>query len=112
MNLNELSTIIRHIRKTTTCPGCNKRYNFQDISIIASTKFECLLELRCDACKKSSLTDIVATPKNRNHGGIETKIEVPLINQIIRDGITDNDILDIKNFLNSFDGDFKKLFHV
>lgn len=110
MNLNELATIIRHIRKTTACPGCKKRYNFQDISIIASTKFECLLELRCDVCKKSSLTDIVAAPKDRNHGEIEA--EVPLINQIIRDGITDNDILDIKNFLNSFDGDFKKLFHV
>ena len=39
-----------------------------------------------------------------------TENNVPLINQVIKDGITDNDILDVKNFLENFDGDFKKLF--
>jgi hypothetical protein len=105
MNLQELSEIIKYVRKESSCPKCKRKYNFQDISIIASTKFECLLELRCQYCKTSVLSDIVATPKNK----VDTR-NVPLISHIMRENITDNDILDVKNFLNNFDGDFKKLF--
>mgnify|MGYP007016036022 CR=1 FL=1 len=108
MNINELTTIIKHIKKTSPCPGCKKLYNIQDISVLASTKHECLLEMKCKYCKKTSLSDIVATPVNRKKGKVDT--EVPLINQVIRNGITDDDILDTKNFLNKFDGNFKKLF--
>lgn len=103
MNLKELTEIIQHVRKTTECPHCKRKYNTQDISVLASTKFECLLELKCHYCKKTALTDIVATPKKPNN--------VPLINQVITNRITYNDILDVKNFLDNFDGDFKKLFH-
>jgi hypothetical protein len=107
MNLNDLTTIIRHVRKNTQCPHCDRKYNTQDISVLASTKNECLLELKCHYCKKMALTDIVASAKGeaeiRNN-------KIPLINQVIKNGITDNDILDVRNFLGSFDGDFKELF--
>ena len=109
MNLHELQTIISHIRKSSTCPHCEKKYNIKDISVLASTSNEVLLELKCHYCKKTALTDIVA---NRKGDDPKQKIEaeVPLINRVIKDGITDNDILDVRNFLESFDGDFKKLF--
>lgn len=109
MNINELTVIIKHIKKTSPCPSCKKLYNIQDISILASTKHECLLEMRCKYCKKTSLSDIVATPINRKSKSPQDT-EVPLINQVIRNGITNDDILDTKNFLNKFDGNFKKLF--
>jgi hypothetical protein len=51
------------------------------------------------------LTDIVSTPK-----GEQTQQEVPLINQLPTDKITDNDVLDVRNFLTDFDGNFKSLF--
>ncbi|MBT3704475.1 hypothetical protein HOG17_01710 [Candidatus Peregrinibacteria bacterium] len=103
MNFFELELIIKHVRKNNTCPHCDKRYNIKDISVLASTQQECLLELKCQYCKKTALTDIIASSKAPK--------DVPLINQMIKNGITDNDILDVKNFLESFDGDFKKLFH-
>jgi len=108
MNINDLLIVIKHVRKNSLCPHCNKRYNTQDISILASTKNECLLELKCPYCKKTALTDIVSTQKDNEESEINS---VPLINQIIKDGISNNDILDVKNFLDNFDGDFKKLFH-
>ena len=103
MNLKELTEIIQYVRKTTECPNCKRKYNLKDISVLASTKFECLLELKCHYCKKTALTDIVATPKKADN--------VPLINQVLTEKITDNDVLDAKIFLDNFDGDFKKLFH-
>lgn len=108
MNINDLIEVIRHVRKNMNCPHCKKRYNAQNISVLASTKNECLLELTCQYCKKTMLTDLVATPRDPNQK--EETPSVPLINQVITNGITDNDILDVKNFLNRFDGDFKKLF--
>jgi len=108
MNINELTAIIRHIKKTSACPSCNKLYGIADISILASTKNECLLEMKCKYCKKVALSDIVATPTNKK--GQFRENEIPLINQVIRNGITNDDVLDTKNFLNHFDGNFKKLF--
>lgn len=115
MTLPELFEVLKYVRKSIPCPNCQKRYNIQNISVLASTKFECLLELNCKYCKKSSLTDLVATPRDstKNTKDIENheiRETVPLVNQIFRGGINENDILDIKNFLKSFDGDFKKLF--
>jgi len=109
MNLHELQKIISHIRQSATCPHCDKRYNIKDISVLASTKNEVLLELKCHYCKKTALTDIIANKKGSG-GHQQITPEVPLINRVIKDGITDNDILDVRNFLDSFDGDFKKLF--
>lgn len=109
MNLNELLVIVRHIKKSSPCPSCNRPYRQQDISILASTKYECLVEMRCRYCKKTSLSDIVATPRERKPGE-KIQNEVPLINQVIRNGITENDVLDIKNAMKNFDGNFKKLF--
>ena len=108
MNINELTAIIKHIKKNSPCPSCKKLYGIQDISILASTRHECLLEMKRKYCKKVSLSDIVATPVNKK--GSFKENDVPLINQVIKNGITNDDILDTKNFLNHFDGNFKKLF--
>lgn len=112
MTLPELYEVLKYVRKSIPCPNCQKRYNIQNISVLASTKFECLLELHCKYCKKSSLTDLVATPKDSQNSveSLEMKESVPLVNQIFRGGINKDDVLDIKNFLKNFDGDFKKLF--
>jgi hypothetical protein len=107
MNLQELAIAVQFVKKQMPCPHCKKRYTSKDIHVVASAKYECLLEMHCSYCNKNAMTDLVATPKN--HTGNE-KPSLPLINQVIRNGITDNDILDVKNFLSNFDGDFKKIF--
>jgi len=107
MNLQGLATAVQYVKKQVPCPHCKKRYNSKDVFVIASSEFECLLEMRCSYCKKTAITDLVAAPRDQKGLG---KPSLPLINQVIRDGITENDILDIKNFLSNFDGDFKKIF--
>jgi len=103
MNINDLLTIVKEIKRVASCPHCSKKYTIKNIGVIASTKDECVLSLKCQYCKKTSLMDVV--PRNKI-----VENSVPLMNQIIKDGITKNDILDIKNFLANFDGDFKKIF--
>ena len=100
MNLNEIKTVVDHLNKTSKCPSCDGKYKKENINIIATTNTEGLFELYCHKCKANSIANVIATPSseyiaefNRGHKGVSK-----------------NDILDVKNFLNTFDGDFKKIF--
>lgn len=100
MNIYDLSTVIDNIHKKCKC-ACNKKYNVKDIHIIATTSNEALIEMHCRNCDIVTIITVMLNP------------EMEIKNQNIqRDHkqITKNDILDVKNFLNNFDGDFKKIF--
>lgn len=102
MNFADLQNTVEHLLKTSKCLHCKKSYKLDDINILATTKLEGLFDMRCRDCKCSTIVTVVLAPE---------KIEVK--NQkIARDhnGISRNDVLDIKNFLNNFDGNFKKIF--
>jgi NAD-dependent SIR2 family protein deacetylase len=100
MNFNEIKNTIEHLKKTCKCQQCNNRYDDKDISVIATTNIEGMMEMRCDKCKTSTLVTVIIAPE----------IEIKENNSRTHKGISDNDILDVKNFLNNFDGDFKKAF--
>jgi hypothetical protein len=102
MNFKEIRTTVEHLLKTSKCQGCKKNYTEENVHLIATTGSEGLFELRCNDCRQASIVTVVITPPelrvkskdmNRKHGGI-----------------SENDILDIKNFLTKFDGNFKKIF--
>ncbi|MFA6918172.1 MAG: hypothetical protein WC285_05090 [Candidatus Gracilibacteria bacterium] len=61
-----------------------------------------MIEMRCAKCKLSTLVTVIVTP---------AALEIKEQNHRTHRGISDNDILDVKNFLNNFDGDFKKVFN-
>lgn len=106
MNYSELNSAITHLLKTSTCSHCKKKYDLEDINILATTKMEGLFDIRCKKCDCSTLVTVVLIPKgktDREH----RKIEEPTIET---SSITRNDVLDIKNFLTHFDGNFKKIF--
>jgi hypothetical protein len=99
MNLDEIKSVYEHLLKTCKCPECDSKYKEKNIELIATTKTEGLLDMECPKCKLGVWVTVVSGTKlnielNREHGGISK-----------------NDILDIKNSLNRFDGDFKKIFN-
>ena len=100
MNFKEIKNAVEHLQKTCKCMQCNIGYNPEDIHVIATTKIEGLLETKCNKCKTSTIVTILIAPK----------IEIKEQNTRKHQGISPDDILDIKNFLSTFDGDFKKIF--
>ncbi|MEK7672616.1 MAG: hypothetical protein AAB373_01905 [Patescibacteria group bacterium] len=103
MKFTEIQSALEYLVKKSTCLHCKAKYTFDDIQIIASTKFEGLFELRCSKCDSSSIVTVFLSPT------METMSE-GVDAMVIGDKISNNDILDIKNFLSGFDGNFKKLF--
>ncbi len=98
MNFRELRSAIKYIQKECKCTDCNTKYREVDIHTIATTKDEALFELQCNKCGLNT----VITMKNQ----LSIDLEYASKNKISQD-----DILDMKIFLNKFDGNFKKLFN-
>lgn len=100
MKFSDIKNALKHLVKTNRCLHCRGQYDLEEINIIATTKLEGLFEMHCGKCHLSSIMTVVVSPE----------IEVKKTQGRSHGGISPNDILDVKNFLNNFDGDFKKLF--
>jgi hypothetical protein len=101
MNIHEIESTITQLMQTCECLGCKSKYTEEKINVIATTQKEGLFEMHCEKCHSTSLVTVMInkpTPVDgqRQHSKIEK--------------ISKNDVLDMKNFLQSFDGNFKKIF--
>jgi hypothetical protein len=108
MNINDIKKTIEHISKRCKCLECKNKLKIEDINVIATTNKEGLFETKCSKCNCSSIINVVISTQNpfkQNKKSVSEKISNTKTTEII----TTNDILDIKNFLNNFDGNFKEI---
>ncbi len=94
MKFSDIRSAVKHLLKETKCLQCKKKYGLEDVSIIATTQNEGMFELTCGECQTST----IITMSKFNKG------------ERMHKSISEDEVLDIKNFLNRFDGNFKKLF--
>lgn len=100
MNIEELNHSGDHIEKHCKCVHCKAKYDIADLQVIATTQTEALFEAHCQNCGASTLINVMITPE------IEIKEQNASRSH---KGITENEVLDMKNFLNTFDGDFSTI---
>lgn len=110
MNFQDLRIIIRQIKKNINCPKCKGKYSDQDIEVIGTLGDEhTFFHAVCPKCEAEAVIN-VAIQMN------DMEINIPelkkLANNISKEKVSINEILDIHNFLDNFDGDFKDLFRV
>lgn len=98
MNYPEIKNVIKHLKKTCKCLNCESKFNYEDINVIATTNTEGLFETRCKNCESSTIVTVLLEPN------------VKIAPYRIHGRISGNEVLDMKNFLNKFDGNFKKIF--
>ncbi len=106
MNIPEIKNALKHLQKTCKCPNCKTCYIDEHINVVATTQNEGLFDMRCESCKLTTLVTVVLTPKNQKQ---EITEKIVGGNRTHR-GISQNDVLDVKNFLKNFDGNFKEFF--
>lgn len=105
MNYNELKELIRHLKKIVPCGTCEKKFTNDAIHVISSYKDEALFHFNCPHCSNQLLVHVSIT----DQGSEKSTLNIQATNT---DSISENDVLDIHNFLNGFKGDFKKLFSI
>ncbi|PIZ75303.1 hypothetical protein COY05_04175 [Candidatus Peregrinibacteria bacterium CG_4_10_14_0_2_um_filter_38_24] len=100
MNTNEIKSTVKQLTETCECLSCKTKYKENKINVIATTKKEGLFEMHCDKCHSTSLVTVMINKITQLEGQRQhSKIE----------SISKNDVLDMKNFLQNFDGNFKKI---
>lgn len=97
MNYEDLKAILRHLKDMMKCTKCDTRFRDKNITILATIPAEGLFQLYCQKCNHSMLVNIAIPAEGEGH-------------TISKESITANEILDMRNFLKNFNGDFKKLF--
>lgn len=112
MNYKILKEIIVTLKEKITCPGCNKHISNRETSIEDISDNQLIVKFSCTRCKCESLIEVnliktsdIAKAQNeaRKHQGLQ--VTARTIKTISHD-----DILDAKNFLKNFTGDFKEIF--
>ena len=103
MHYGELKSIIRHLKKVVPCSNCQKKFEDEAIRVLTTFNQEALFHFTCFNCKNQIIVHVSVTEQNE----AESKLSIQTQNA---PKISYNDFLDIHNFLNQFDGDFKDLF--
>lgn len=103
MNFAELKEIIKYLKKTVTCSTCNKKYANEDIRILTTVENEGLFHIHCHHCHNEVIVHITIFEQTKEKSSISIETRKA-------GNISEDDILDIHNFLNRFNGDFKQLF--
>jgi hypothetical protein len=109
MNFSEIEHAVRHLISTCKCESCDDKYKKNDVHIIATTKVEALFELKCKKCKTTTIVSVIQEPVANTASTKNMKIKEPIMDREHR-VISRDDVLDTKNFLKNFDGNFKKIF--
>ena len=101
MFFEQLRNLLRQLINDNRCPNCKSKYTENDINIIGSLQNEVFMNATCNKCHSNTLINAVlgGYRKIRKHQGLGDT-----------NPITSNEVIEIHQFLENFDGDFKKLF--
>ncbi len=104
MNYPELKEIIKQLKKSVNCNVCQKKFMDEDIQVISTYQNEGLFHFNCHNCKNQVMVhvSIVGTNEERT-----ANLNIKTRNA---EKVDPNEVLDMHNFLNKFNGDFKELF--
>ncbi len=121
MNYSELQQIIRYIRKSLPCSQCKKAYTNDNIEVLSTFDDQALFHLNCSHCTNQIIVHVTISDQETTLTSKETDTQQIIqakkaMNErahrsIGKADITLNDVIDIHQFLNTFNGDFKSLFH-
>ncbi len=100
MNFDEIKSAVNHLTKTSKCVQCKAKYTGKSVNLIATTKTEGLFEMKCPKCSCSTIVTVM----------LAAEVKIKKHDARTHNGISQNEVLDMKNFLGKFDGNFKKIF--
>lgn len=106
MNYTELKEIVKQLKKMVPCNVCHKKFMNEDLQVLSTYHNEGLFHFYCHNCKNQLVVHVSIVVQN------DEKTANFNIKTHTGDLINPNEVLDMHNFLNQFNGDFKQLFKI
>lgn len=105
MNYIDLKEVIKHLKKVLPCSTCEKKFTSRDFYLLSTFQNEGLFHLHCHNCHNELLVHVAISYEKKKNSvfNIQTRPH---------GRISANEVLDMHNFLNKFNGDFKAIFPV
>jgi len=105
MDYNELKEIIKYVKKTVPCGECERKFTDEGIKLVSQMGNDLLFHFTCANCGNQLMIHVTLSEHEQNPNRL--KINTHNTNMISHD-----EVLDIHNFLNKFNGDFRSLFYI
>lgn len=127
MNSFQLEELIKNIQTMIRCPNCGNSYKKENIHFLGQLGQAVLVQLSCYACKMPVMATIVVSGSVSDMPTIKeieqysnklpkifseaNKIENKDKEEKIDKPVSSDDVLELHEFLENFDGDFENLFN-
>jgi hypothetical protein len=102
-------SVIKRLIASIKCGSCGQNYDEDNIEIIEHSEELWFLRVFCSHCHVKCLVAAIIREDNKAEVVTDlTEAELDAFKDL--DGVEMDDVLDMHNFLKSFDGDFPRLF--
>lgn len=105
MNYRDLKTIMSHIRSKIKCPSCKNAFKDFNLDMANISDKNCVCIGVCPQCNIQMLIETQILPDLK-----PIKKEQIQIRTHKNNPVAEKEVTDMHNFLQGFNGDFKKLF--
>jgi hypothetical protein len=104
MKLDQLTTIVKNVQKNLRCPKCGSHFVKQNVEIVDLSGDRGLFSAHCMKCNSSLLTALSVRDLRQRLESKTRQVEKVLFQKILP-----SDVVGMKKFLDSFDGNFEKM---
>lgn len=104
MKLNHLTEIVKNVQKTLTCPKCGKLFAGESVEVVDITGDRGLFSAHCLHCNSATLVSMSVRDFRQKIAQREKQVGKVTIGKV-----SPADVVEMKNFLEGFNGDFKTL---
>ena len=98
--------LIKRLMATVKCSSCGQHLAPGDIDVLEHSEDVWFLRVVCSSCHTQGLIAAIIQKEKMEENGAEAVLDEAIVTEVV--GV--DDVLDMHNFLNNFDGDFTCLF--
>ena len=104
MKLSHLTEIVKNVAATLTCPKCGKGFAGDTVDVVDITGDKGLFSAHCLHCNSATLVTMSVREFRQKIAKREKQISKVAVRKI-----SPADVVELKSFLDGFDGDFQKI---
>jgi len=106
MKLSHLTEIVKNMQQILRCPKCGKHFVENSVDVVDITGDRGLVSGHCRYCNSVALVSMNVREFRQKINNHDQQVQ-----KVATEKISPADVVEMKKFLNSFNGNFKEIIH-